>query len=56
MFHYRLKVISQNDFVLIYSAPYVKGDKWDQNMQQNTSYSRSVPPDPLTIGSNVHAC
>lgn len=55
MFHNRVKVISQNDFVLLYSAPSLKGDKWNQNMQQNTSHSLSVPPDPHTVGSSIQA-
>ena len=32
MFHHRIKVIAQNNFVLICSDPSLKGDKWIQTM------------------------
>ncbi len=46
MFHHRVKVITQNNFVLICSNPSLKGDKWTQAMP-----AKSPPQHDRAIGS-----
>ena len=50
MFYHRIKVITQNNFVLICSDPSCQGDKWTQTMPAKCPPQITEPLDPLTVG------